>query len=212
MRHDDALAAPIAVPESSVAETATTEPEPPTAPAPRRRRRLALGGVLALLAAAGVVAAVLVLRDDAPVVVPPNSVAVIDADTNRVESSSIPVGIRPGPVAAGAGFVWVGNLDDRSLSRIDPATNEQGAIRLEVTPDAVAADGAAAWVVDGRLGTLYRVEAESPIVSDAIRVWQRSFGFQGAGVDVGKGSVWTAGGGAMLARWDPATLAGDASS
>ncbi len=51
LRHDDALAAPIAVPESSVAETATTELEPPTAPAPRRRRRLALGGVLALIAA-----------------------------------------------------------------------------------------------------------------------------------------------------------------
>ena len=33
---------------------------------------------------------------------------------------SVPVGIRPGPIAAGSGFVWVGNLQDRNLSKIDP--------------------------------------------------------------------------------------------
>ena len=204
LRHDDALAAPIAVPESSVVETTTTEPEPTAAP-PRRRRRLALGGSFASLAVIAVVIAALLLRDDAPVVVPPNSVAVIDIDTNRVEY--IPVGARPGPVAAGAGFVWVGNLDDRSLSRIDPATHEQVAISLEATPDAVTADGAAAWILNGRLGRLYRVDAESGIVAERI-LGPRSRP-ESAGVGVGEGWVWAAYG-ATLARVDPATLDGDA--
>ena len=88
LRQDDTLAAPIAVRESPVAEAAPTEPEPPTAPTPRRRRRLALGGALALIAArGGRRCRALLLRDEpAPVVVPPNSVAVIDPETNRVES------------------------------------------------------------------------------------------------------------------------------
>ena len=34
-------------------------------------------------------------------------------------------------------FVWVGNLDDESLTRIDPATYEPVRIDLEATPDAV---------------------------------------------------------------------------
>jgi serine/threonine-protein kinase len=139
--------------------------------------------------------------------VPPNSVAVIDVDTNRVVDS-IPVETGPGPVAAGAGFVWVGNLDDKSLTRIDPVTKEAVPKRLDATPYAVTADRTAVWVVDGRLGTLYRVEPKSLIVSDPELLWERSFGFKGAGVDLGEGAVWAAGGGATLARWDPATRDG----
>ena len=41
----------------------------------------------------------------------------------RTRSSTVlPTGIRPGPVAGGAGSVWVGNLDDTSLTRVDLAT------------------------------------------------------------------------------------------
>ena len=123
LRQDDALAAPIAVPESSVAETAPTDAGAAGCADSAISSTPRVGGSLALLAVAAVAIAAFLLRDDAPVVVPPNSVAVIDVDTNQVERF-IAVGARPGPVAAGAGFVWVGNLDDRSLTRIDPATNE----------------------------------------------------------------------------------------
>jgi YVTN family beta-propeller protein len=207
LRQDDTLAAPIAVRDPPVAEAPPTEPEAAAAPTPRRRRRLALGAAVALLAVAAIaVAAALLLRDEpAPVVVPPNSVAVIDIDTNEVEGI-IPLGTRPGPVAEGAGFVWVGNLDDRSLTRIDPATNERVSIRLEATPHAVTADGAAVWALNGRLGTLYRVDPESRIVSEPIPLGQSSIRFAGAGVDVGEGSVWAAFGEATLGRVNPATL------
>ncbi|HET9242909.1 MAG TPA: BTAD domain-containing putative transcriptional regulator [Gaiella sp.] len=206
LRQDDTLAAPITVREPGLAEPMPTAPEPAAVPPPRRLRLLALGGAIALLAVAAVAVAALLLRDDAPVDVPPNSVAVIDADTNRVVGS-IPVGTRPGPVAAGAGFVWVGNLDDMSLSRIDPATREQVRILLQATPDAVTADGAAAWALNGRLGRLYRVDAESRLVAEqAFGHGSRS---ESAGVDAGEGWVWAAFG-ATLARVDPATLDGDA--
>ena len=54
--------------------------------------------------------------------VAPNSVAVIDPQTNRV-SGDIPVGIRPEGVVAGSGSIWVANLDDQTVSRINPATS-----------------------------------------------------------------------------------------
>jgi YVTN family beta-propeller protein len=205
LRQDETLAAPIATREAPPRRRAPTQPEPPATP-PRRRQRLSVGGAAALIAAAGVTAAALTLRDEpTPVVVPPNSVAVIDVDTNRIEP--IPVGTRPGPVAAGAGFVWVGKPDDKSLIRIDPATNEQVPIPLGVTPQAVTAHGAFAWVVNGRLGALYRVDAESGSVSAPISLAdESSIRSVGAGVDVGEGFVWAAFGDATLARVNPATL------
>ena len=73
----------------------------------------------------------------------------------------------------------------------------------------MTADGAAVWVLNGRLGTLYRVDAESRIVSEPIALGQRSIGPRAPGWTSAKGrcgqrSVTT------LARVDPATLDGDA--
>ena len=77
----------------------------------------AAASVLVLVGAA---VAVAVLRDEpATVAVAPNSVAVIDPEQNRVVDS-VEVGIRPGPVAAGAGPVWVANVEDQTLARIAP--------------------------------------------------------------------------------------------
>ena len=208
LRQDDALAAPTVHEEPSVVDGPHTETETTVAPTRRDRRRLALGGLLVLLGVVAVAIAALVLRDEpAPVVVPPNSVAVIDADANRVEGF-IAVGNTPGPVAAGAGYVWVGNLDDKSLARIDPATSAREFIQLDVTPDAVAAGAGAAFVANGLLGTLYRVDAESGIPSKR-DLSPRSHKYQGAGVDVGAGWVWAAFGDGWLARVDPGTLGGN---
>ena len=114
-----------------------------------------------MLVTAAIVAAVFLLRDDAaPIVVPPNSLAAIDPATNRVVEV-IQTGIRPGPVAAGAGSVWVGNLDGKSLTRVDPSTRTvAGTIPLPATPTAVAVGRGAVWVVNGRLGTLYKIDPQ----------------------------------------------------
>jgi hypothetical protein len=125
-------------------------------------------------------------------------VAVIDVDSNRVVDT-VPVGIRPGPVAAGGGAIWAGNLDDRSLSRIDSVTRDVVAnIPLPATPDAVAFGAGAVWVVNGRLGMLYRVDPAINDVTKAIRLGDRSVTFANAGVDVERGSVWAAFGDSTL--------------
>ena len=53
--------------------------------------------------------------------VAPNSVAAIDARSDRVVGAA-PVGTRPGAIAFGSGSLWVANLDDQTISRVDPGT------------------------------------------------------------------------------------------
>jgi YVTN family beta-propeller protein len=53
--------------------------------------------------------------------VPPNAVGVIDPHHNRV-IATIAVGRRPGPVAYSDGSVWISNLGDTTLTRIDAGT------------------------------------------------------------------------------------------
>ena len=77
-------------------------------------------GVLALAAAA------ILLRPShgsAAVHVVRNSVAVVDAETNEIVDDVV-VGDYPGPVAAGNGSVWVGNIGDSTVTEIHGDTRE----------------------------------------------------------------------------------------
>jgi streptogramin lyase len=202
LRQDDELAAPalVASEPSDVTRPDALEPAPGES-GPRRRLALVAAAV-AVLALLVVVAAIVARGDPAPVVAVPNSVAVIDVDSNRVVDS-VPVGIRPGPVAGGGGAIWVGNLQDRTLSRIDLATRDVVAnITLPATPDAVTFGAGAVWVVNGRLGMLYRVDPAINEVTKAVRLGDRSVTFANAGVDVDRGSVWAAFGDATLRQAD----------
>ncbi len=98
-----------------------------TPPAPRTRSRLLLAGAAALLALVGVaVAAALVVRDrDAGGLstVSPNAVGVIDPSSNALVDE-IPVGIAPESIAVGDGAVWVANVDDETVTRIDARSRQ----------------------------------------------------------------------------------------
>lgn len=208
LRHDPSLAvAPPAVESPSTHSPELGDVGPAAPPASRFRGRLVV--VLAAAAALAVLALVAsnLLRDDpAPLTVPPNSIAVIDASSNRVDHV-IPVGIRPGDVAYGDGAVWVANLEDGSLSRIDPETRTVVRnVQLPATPDGVSVGAGAVWVVNGRLGTLYRVDPAFDRVSDGLRLGERAITFTDAGVTVGPGSVWAAFGDSTLARVDTSPL------
>ena len=89
----------------------------------RRRRRsrvLALAtGALLIVAALATAAVVAAHAHHSPALVPPDSVGIIDPEKNKVVGH-VPVGRRPEGVAVGANSVWVANLDDKTLSRIDP--------------------------------------------------------------------------------------------
>jgi YVTN family beta-propeller protein len=203
LRHDPSLIPPVEDVRPAGEPAAVADTAPVTT---RRARPRGYAVAVAAAAVCTVVVAILVtgvLRDDPrAVVVPPNSVAVIDPDTNRVEQT-IPVGVRPGQLAEGEGAVWVANLEDRSVSRIDPETRSVVRnVALPATPDGVAAGAGAVWVVNGRLGTLYRVDSTFGRVTDALRLGERAVTYTDAGVAVGSGSVWAAFGDSTLARVD----------
>ena len=180
LRQDDELAAPALVVAEQSEAAVPGALEPGLTESPTRRRLAVVVAAVAILALVLVVAATRVRGDSAPVVVAPNSVAVIDVGSNRVVDT-VQVGIRPGPVAAGGGAIWAGNLDDRSLSRIDPGTrNVVANIPLPATPDAVTFGAGAVWVVNGRLGMLYRVDASLNRVTDAVRLGDRSINYANA--------------------------------
>ena len=121
----------------------------------RRRRLLLLAGALLLVAA--VASAAVIATRDSPVLVPPNSVGIIDPATNNVVGH-VPVGRRPDSVAVGEDSVWVANLDDKTLSRIDPKTRTVArTIRLDATPTGLAVGAASIWVAMGMRGALARV-------------------------------------------------------
>ena len=177
---------------------------------PRRRASrhaaVPLAAISALLTIAGAAAVVLLRGEDGAITAPANSVALIDPATNTVVAT-LPTGDRPGPVAEGAGSIWIGNLDDKTLTRVDAATRTVArTISLSATPDAVAFGANAIWVVNGRLGTLNRVDPRFDSVSDPVQLAGRSVNWIGGGVDATAGGVWAVLGDSTLARVSASSL------
>jgi peptide/nickel transport system substrate-binding protein len=129
-------------------------------------------------------------------------VGVIDPETNTV-AAAVPVGNRPGPVAAGGGWVWVGNLGpDRNVTKIDPRRRSPAAdVSLgDRTPTGLAFGARALWVAHGLRGELSRVEPTFGRVSETVRVTGRS---SAGSVAVGRGDVWVVYGDSTLVRIEP---------
>jgi YVTN family beta-propeller protein len=206
LRQDESLdvRAASGAPPTSARDAPAAPQEAPEVRGRITRRRALLGAGMVVGVGFAALALALLRGDPAPIVVPADSVAAIDPATNRV-TAVVPTGIRPGPVASGAGSIWVGNLDDGSLTRVDRETKRAiSNISLPSTPTAVTFARGAVWVVDGRLGVLYRVNPRFETVSDPVEMGDRSIRHAGAGVDVGEGAVWAAFGDSTIARVDPA--------
>jgi YVTN family beta-propeller protein len=147
--------------------------------------------------------------------VSPNHVGVIDSATNRIVAE-VPVGIEPGPIAAGAGEVWVGNVQDRNLTRVDAAARTvTGTVPLDNrTPTGIAVGLGAVWVAHGLRGQVSRVEPQFGQVARTVDVAETAFGSPLGSVALGASTVWVAFGDSTLARLDGAgrilgeTLAG----
>ena len=180
-------------------------PRPRVTPRRSRQRPLILIGaaIIALIAAA--LAAVIVSRSGADaVLVEANNVGVIDPATNKVVDR-VPVGNRPGPIAFGAGSVWVGNIEDRNLTRLDASTRTNaGLVTLDnQTPTGIAyGEREGLWVAHGVLGGLSKVDPQFGQVTVPMAIGGRSA--EGIGeVAVGAGSVWAVFGESTVARVDP---------
>ncbi len=170
----------------------------------RRRRRLSFG--IAALAVAGAAALVGLLAfrgGGESITVLPNSVAVIDPKTNKVVAD-VPVGKSPGPVAFGEGAVWVANVDEETLSRINPRTRQVERIiyMQDVSPSDLAAGEGGVWVANGPYNEVVRVSPDANKVVHTIAM-EKCSGYD-ASVAVGEGGVWFVCG-IGISRIDPAT-------
>ena len=171
----------------------------------RKRRRMYAGAALIGVLAAAVAIPVFALGQGSGggTVVAPNSVAVIDPDSNRV-SGAVPVGIRPATIAAGDGTVWVANYDDETLSRIDPDTRAvQQYVSLPRTPTGLATGAGAVWVANGLTGEVTRVDPGPPAVAGD--PFNASFRGTAGSVTVGEGAVWATFSGGEIAKIAPST-------
>ena len=176
---------------------------PPREPPAVESRRRSLG----LVAAAGVLAAIalaafVVTRDSGGGLagVDPNYVGVIDPDGNVIVAA-IPVGVRPGAVAAGDGSVWVGSLGDRNLTQIDARRRTPlRAVSLDDrTPTGLAVGRGGVWIVHGFTGELSRVDPQFGRVTRTTLVTDAQFAASG-GIAVDSRRVWVAYGDSVLAR------------
>jgi DNA-binding SARP family transcriptional activator len=139
---------------------------------PRRRMPLASGRrrfrrSWIAVAIAGAVTTAIVLgtsrSPQASVEVRPNSVAVIDPESSRVVDD-VPVGRNPNAFAVGRDALWVGNLDDRTISEIDTRSRRvTRTISLEGLPSALTLGAGATWVLSGGVvSTLTRLGRGTP--------------------------------------------------
>jgi DNA-binding beta-propeller fold protein YncE len=123
---------------------------------------------------------------------PSPTVTRIDTRSGKRFGSSIPTGtdaVITG-IAVGGGYVWV-TTDDGALGRIDPRSNNFVEKPVRVTggtPTGVAFGEGAAWVTDGRLDTVTKIDPRrgrpvgSPIPTGRLPL----------ALGVGNGAVWVA--------------------
>jgi YVTN family beta-propeller protein len=148
-----------AVPAGAAASETPQPDAPPAANAGRgsqspavllvsRRRVAVVTLTVAVIAAAvgGVVAAGSAGDSQPPVLA--NSIVALDSSGSI--AATVPVGARPIAIASGSSALWVANLDDESVTRVDVATRQAvPAIPIGDTPTGLAATGTAVWVTGG---------------------------------------------------------------
>jgi peptide/nickel transport system substrate-binding protein len=135
-----------------------------------------------------------------------NSLAVIDPESNRVVTT-IPTGIQPADVAAGADHIWVANEADGTVTQVDPRQRvvvSTTSPRVGVAGLAVGAGGV--WIGGPRrlvrLDPGFRsVEPFAKLVAE-----DEHIGYSGPNLlAVGYGSVWVGSSDGAIARVDPDT-------
>ncbi len=142
---------------------------------------------------------------------PAGRVAVIDPESSSV-AGSVPAGHDPGPVTSGAGSIWVGNLGDRTVTKIDPVRRVQTAtVSLQGrSPTGLDYRAGALWVAHGQRGQLSKVSLRTNRI---VKTASPADSGSGRGsVDANATGVWVAYGDSTVARIDPRTLQAPAST
>jgi YVTN family beta-propeller protein len=175
-------------------------------PRRRRRRYLAVAG----LAFAGLVAAAATIgltrgRDAAPVVAASNSVAVIDANANRV-TGAIDIGERPTDIAVDGDDVWVLHPDRSTITHLARASREvTGTVGIGGAPSDLVAERRGVWVSDARTAAVTLIERERLVPVRTIVTRGKPVGspYSDAGhLASGFGFLWVASGEGVITRID----------
>ncbi len=159
----------------------------------RRRRRMYAGAALTGVLAAAVAIPVLALGQGGSsggITVHGNALAEIDPGTNKVVGQVSNVGVRPASITFGSGSLWVANLDDQTVARIDPVTHSVlRTIAVRDPPTGLATSPGAVWAVGSDPTSssvrVRRIDAQFNTIASTTRV--------GSVVPGGPGSVATRG-------------------
>ena len=169
------------------------------------RKRIALV-TLAVAICAAAVAGILAGRSsgesDANAVTP-NSIVALDSSGSI--ATSVPVGDRPVAIVPGGGALWVANLDEQSVTRVDVASRAAiGATPIGNMPTGLAATESAVWVTDGT-GAISKLDPRYDRVSFR-RPLRDAVGFFGGTARpalAAFGSVWVVSPDGVVLRIDP---------
>jgi YVTN family beta-propeller protein len=190
-------------PQTSVRTTPVAEPK--IEPEPDVVRRSRKRGVVVLSALTGVIAAIVVVplvvfgQGRSAISAANDSLGIIDARSGHLVAD-IGVGATPAAVAVGEGGYWVTNVDDNTVSRIDPVTTAVvDTIPVGNGPSAIAIGDGAVWVVNSLDGTVWRIDpgTNTPVAKIGV-------GTQPVGIVYAVGSVWVANtGDGTITKIDP---------
>jgi hypothetical protein len=135
----------------------------------RRGRVIVLGGlVVVLLAAAAGAYALNRPADCLNLSASTNDVVVkVDPARNCVVAVYA-VGYSPGPLVSTPDAVWVGNIDDQTVSRIDVATGEVRTTSARGTISGFSAAPDGVWILDGLRGRLTKLASSDARLADTL--------------------------------------------
>ena len=151
----------------------------------RHRRRLVLAGAVLVGLAALALGLVLTTGDAKSPVVIPDSLVKIDPKTNKVVDV-IGVGRLPVATALGGDFVWVVNVGDSTLTRVDSNSGDTRTIGGLNNPTAIAADDHGnVWVTTATYESVIRVNGKTLLPDITVPLHHTAFL-----PAVGAGSVW----------------------
>jgi YVTN family beta-propeller protein len=159
-------------PELQALQRSILAQDPELAPPPRSRIAAAarhapwllLGGGVLLAASAAAAAILLTRGGSASVLVGPNSVALIDATSNKLVRG-LAVGDTPTSVVMGAGSIWVLNAGEETISEIDPSQAEVvKRLGSGPTPVTLAFGARKLWVIS-TTDALTRIDPQTSVTS-----------------------------------------------
>lgn len=183
----------------------------PAPPARRSRARVVVAGAVAILLAVAA-AAFLLTRDPGGLsTVAADHVGVIDPATSELVGQ-VQVGREPEAIAMGTGSVWAANVEDETVSRIDPAdlASTPSTISVAGYPSDVLGGQGTIWVALGGLAELTSINPEQEKATKPTSALGRraACGAPFADLAIGAGAIWFLCRGGQLGRVDLRTRQG----